>query len=144
VSVLLIEQHRILARTLKRGLEEEGFEVAAVHDGEEADFRAATGDYEAIILDPKLPSEDGLALLRRWRDAGLTTPVLVLTARTGVAEEALVRLLGADDYLPMPFAVEDLLARLRALTGRDAEAKVDASPATLPWLRASSANYQTA
>jgi DNA-binding response OmpR family regulator len=118
--LLLIEPRRILARPLKRGLEEEGFEVVVASDGAEGDREATTGDYEAIILDPDLPDEDGLALMRRWRDDGLTTPVLVLSARAGPAERGRAFGLGADDYLALPFALDDLLDRVRDLAGRGA------------------------
>jgi DNA-binding response OmpR family regulator len=71
--------------------------------------------FEVIILNPELPAEDGLCLLQRWRSNGLPTPVLVLTARSGVAEKVRALNLGADDFLEMPFDLDDLLGRLRIL-----------------------------
>ena len=127
MGVLLIEPQRLLARPLKRGLEEEGFSVAVACDGAEGHVEAMTGDYEAIILDARLPNEDGLALLRRWRGEGLTTPVLVLSARAGPGEKSRALGLGADDYLALPFALDDLLDRVRDLAGRGAPLRLAAN-----------------
>src|SRR6266704_3579759 len=115
VRVLLIEDHRPLVRALKQGLEEEGFAVDVAYDGEEGGYKAQTADYDVIILDLMLPKEDGLSLLQRWRRNGLTTHVLVLTARGGIEDKVRGLNLGADDYLTKPFELEELLARLRAL-----------------------------
>src|SRR5437660_4485609 len=81
VRVLLIEDHKPLVRALKQGLEEEGFAVDTAFDGEEGDYKAQSAEYDLIILDLMLPKEDGLSLLQRWRQSGLKTHVLVLTAR---------------------------------------------------------------
>src|SRR5436190_22310915 len=91
VRILLVEDHRPLVRALKQGLEEEGFAVDAAFDGEEGDYKARTANYDVIILDIMLPREDGLTLLQRWRRNGLTTHVLLLTAR-GSSEVKVKRL----------------------------------------------------
>jgi DNA-binding response OmpR family regulator len=118
VRLLLIEDYKPLVRSLQRGLEEEGFAVDVAYDGEEGDRKAQATAYEAIILDLMLPKVDGLSLLQRWRRAGLTTHVLVLTARGSIDDKVRGLNLGADDYLTKPFELEELLARLRALARR--------------------------
>jgi DNA-binding response OmpR family regulator len=123
VRVLLIEDHRPLVRALKQGLEEEGFAIDAAYDGEEGDFKARSASYDAIILDLMLPKADGLSLLQRWRHDGLTTHVLVLTARDRMEDKVRGLDLGADDYLTKPFELEELLARLRALVRRGHQVK---------------------
>ena len=87
-------------------------------DGEHADFLANTEQYDAMVLDLGLPKIDGLTLLRKWRDAGIATPVLVLTARGSWHEKAQGIDGGADDYVSKPFRIEEVLARLRALIRR--------------------------
>ncbi|OAI48151.1 two-component system response regulator [Planctomycetaceae bacterium SCGC AG-212-F19] len=123
MRVLLVEDHAPLVRVLKQGLEEEGFAVDAALDGEEADHKAKTANYDAIILDLMLPKEDGLSLLRRWRKNGMTTHVLVLTARGGIDDKVKGLDSGADDYLTKPFELDELLARLRALVRRGHQVK---------------------
>jgi DNA-binding response OmpR family regulator len=118
MRVLLIEDHKPLARALKQGLEEEGFAVDVAPDGEEGDFKARTANYDVIILDIMLPKHDGLSLLQNWRKDGMSTHVLVLTARGGIEEKVKGLDLGADDYMTKPFELEELLARLRALIRR--------------------------
>src|SRR5439155_2388798 len=81
VRVLLIEDHKPLVRALRQGLEEEGFAVDVATEGDDADYKARTAEYDVIILDLMLPKRDGLTLLQGWRKAGITTHVLVLTAR---------------------------------------------------------------
>src|SRR6516164_498163 len=118
MKVLLVEDHKPMVRSLRRGLEEEGFAVDTALDGEEADYKARTAEYDVIILDLMLPKEDGLSLLQRWRRNGLKTHVLVLTARGSIEDKVRGLDLGADDYLTKPFELEVLLARLRALIRR--------------------------
>src|SRR4051794_40800757 len=118
MRVLLIEDHKPLARTLRQGLEEEGFAVDVAYDGQEGDFKARGADYDVIILDMMLPKEDGMSLLQRWRKDGLGTHVLVLTARGGIEDKVRGLDGGADDYMTKPFELEELLARLRALIRR--------------------------
>jgi DNA-binding response OmpR family regulator len=123
MRVLLIEDHKPLVRALKQGLEEEGFAVDVASDGQEGDFKARTAEYDVIILDLMLPKEDGLSLLQRWRAEGLSTHVLVLTARGGMEDKVKGLDLGADDYMTKPFELEELLARLRALIRRGLQVK---------------------
>jgi DNA-binding response OmpR family regulator len=123
LRVLLIEDHRPLVRALKQGLEEEGFAVDVAYDGEEANYKAQTAEYDVIVLDLMLPKEDGLSLLQRWRRAGMSTHVLVLTAKGSIDDKVRGLDLGADDYLTKPFQLEELLARLRALIRRTHQVK---------------------
>ena len=123
MRVLLIEDHKPLARALRQGLEEEGFAVDTAFDGEEGDFKARSAEYDAVILDLMLPKIDGLTLLQHWRRDGLKTHVLVLTARGAIEDKVRGLDLGADDYLTKPFELEELLARLRALIRRGHQVK---------------------
>lgn len=118
MRVLLVEDYKPLARSLKQGLEEEGFAVDVAHDGAEADHKATTTPYDAIVLDRMLPKEDGLSLLARWRQSGIQTHVLVLTAKDTLEDKVKGLDTGADDYLTKPFELDELLARLRALVRR--------------------------
>jgi DNA-binding response OmpR family regulator len=123
MRVLLIEDHKPLIRALRQGLEEEGFAVDVAEDGQEGDFKARSAEYDVIILDRMLPKEDGLSLLQRWRSDGLTTHVLVLTARSGIDDKVKGLDSGADDYLTKPFELGELLARIRALIRRGHQVK---------------------
>jgi DNA-binding response OmpR family regulator len=123
MRVLLVEDQQALVRVLKQGLEEEGFAVDAARDGEEADHKATTANYDAIILDLMLPKEDGLSLLKRWRRDGMKTHVLVLTARGSIEDKVKGLDSGADDYLTKPFNFDEQLARLRALVRRGHQVK---------------------
>jgi two-component system OmpR family response regulator len=118
MKALIVEDETTLARQLVAALTEAGYAVDAAHDGETADFLARTEVYDLIVLDLGLPKIDGLTLLRRWRDAGLFTPVLILTARGSWHEKVQGFDCGADDYVSKPFRVEEVLARLRALLRR--------------------------
>src|ERR1043165_2438592 len=121
VRVLLVEDHKPLARALKRGLEEESFAVDLAEDGEEADYKARAATYDVIVLDLMLPKVDGLTLLRQWRKDELKTHVLLLTAKDTTEDKVKGLDLGADDYLTKPFQLEELLARLRALIRRSTQ-----------------------
>ena len=123
MRVLLVEDHKPLVRALRQGLEEEGLAVDVALDGEEADFKARTSQYDAIVLDIMLPKKDGLTLLKEWRQAGLKAHVLMLTARGTLDDKVRGLDTGADDYLTKPFDLEELLARLRALIRRGHEVK---------------------
>jgi DNA-binding response OmpR family regulator len=123
VRVLLVEDHKPLARALKRGLEEESFAVDVAEDGEEADFKARGATYDVIILDLMLPKIDGLTLLKQWRTDGIKTHVLLLTAKDTTEDKVKGLDFGADDYLTKPFQLEELLARLRALVRRSHQVK---------------------
>lgn len=123
MRVLLIEDHKPLIKALRRGLEEEGFAVDTSEDGQEGDHKARSANYDVIILDLMLPKVDGMTLLKNWRKAGLTTHVLVLTARDTTENKVEGLDSGADDYLTKPFQLEELLARLRALIRRSHQVK---------------------
>jgi two-component system, OmpR family, response regulator len=115
MRVLIVEDESLLARQLASALDEAGYAVDTAPDGERADFLGRTEHYDAIVLDLGLPKIDGLTLLRRWREAGLGVPVLVLTARGSWYEKVQGIDGGADDYVAKPFRIEEVLARLRAL-----------------------------
>jgi two-component system, OmpR family, response regulator len=118
MHVLVVEDEVAVAKDLARALASHGFLSTVVHDGEEAWFLGSTEQFSAIVLDLGLPSMDGLSILRRWRKDGNTVPVIVLSARGTWAERVEGIDAGADDYLPKPFEMEELLARLRAITRR--------------------------
>src|SRR6516165_8725899 len=118
MRILIVEDEASLAKQLASSIAEGGYAVDHAADGEQADFLALTEQYDVIILDLGLPKIDGLTLLRNWRDAGLATPVLVLTARGSWHEKVRGIDAGADDYVSKPFRVEEVLARLRALIRR--------------------------
>ena len=118
MRVLVVEDESRLAEQLERSLGEAGYAVDVAADGERADFLAQTERYDAVLLDLGLPKVDGLTLLRQWRESGLATPVLVLTARGTWHEKVQGIDGGADDYVAKPFRIEEVLARLRALIRR--------------------------
>jgi two-component system OmpR family response regulator len=118
MKVLVVEDQAQLSAQLSAALADAGYAVETAADGERADFLAATGQYDAVILDLGLPRVDGLTLLRGWREAGNAVPVLVLTARGSWHEKVQGIDSGADDYVAKPFRIEELLARLRALIRR--------------------------
>jgi two-component system OmpR family response regulator len=118
MRVLIAEDEPDLARTLKRALEEEELAVDLALDGDEAQYKIAEIPYDAIVLDLMLPRRSGWELLRELRRAGTRTPVLILTARDAVEDRVKGLDLGADDYLTKPFALAELIARIRALIRR--------------------------
>jgi two-component system OmpR family response regulator len=120
LRVLVVEDETLLSRELVRSLSDAGYAVDAATEGERADFLAQTERYDAVVLDLGLPGVDGLTLLRRWRDAAIGVPVLVLTARGSWHEKVQGIDSGADDYVAKPFRIEEVLARLRALIRRAA------------------------
>lgn len=116
--MLVAEDEAALARELAIALEGAGYAVDHAGDGVRAEFLGSTERYDAVVLDLGLPMLDGLTLLRRWRESGMTAPVLVLTAR-GTWHERVVGIdTGADDYVAKPFQMAEVLARLRALIRR--------------------------
>jgi DNA-binding response OmpR family regulator len=118
VRVLVVEDEDRIARFLKKGLEEESYAVDLVSDGSSAlDWVAGTG-YDLILLDVMLPGLTGFEVCRLLRERGVTSPILMLTARDEVDDRVTGLDAGADDYLPKPFAFKELLARMRALTRR--------------------------
>ena len=120
MRILLVEDEPDIARQLKAALMDAGYVVDHAPDGEEGQFLGETEPYDAVVLDLGLPKVDGVSVLERWRRAGLTTPVLILTARAGWSDKVNGFDAGADDYLTKPFHTEELLARLRALLRRAA------------------------
>ena len=123
MRILLVEDDRRLNQSLKMSLVEEGYAVDAAFDGEEGEAFTETAPYDAIILDVMLPLKDGLEVCRTLRQRRINTPILLLTARDAVEDRVCGLDSGADDYLVKPFALHELLARLRALLRRTAAQK---------------------
>ena len=123
MKILLVEDHKLLSRSLKQALEEDGFAVDLAVAGDEADAKARGAIYDVVILDLMLPKIDGLTLLKGWRKDGFTFHVLILTAMGTLEDKVLGLNLGADDYLPKPFDLTEFLARVRALVRRGHQAK---------------------
>ncbi|MBI4477289.1 MAG: response regulator transcription factor [Acidobacteria bacterium] len=120
MRVLLVEDEPDLASAIARALTDAGFAVDIAADGEEGVFYATEIDYDAVVLDILLPVRDGWEVVRTLRAAGRILPVIMLTARDAVEDRVRGLNLGADDYLTKPFAIEELVARLRALGRRAA------------------------
>lgn len=125
MNILLVEDELNLARAVKKILEQQGYYVDAVHDGLSAIDYAKGMEYQLIILDVMLPKLDGFEVLRILRKDGLNVPILMLTARSTVADKVTGLNSGADDYLTKPFDTEELLARVGALTRRRGEVIVE-------------------
>lgn len=120
MKVLLVEDDNRIADEVKSALEGAGYVVDLARDGEDAWFKGDVEDYDAAILDLGLPKMDGIAVLKKWREGGRGLPVLILTARGSWVERVEGIDAGADDYLPKPFQMPELLARLRAILRRSA------------------------
>ncbi|GEO29600.1 response regulator transcription factor [Terrabacter aerolatus] len=120
MRVLVVEDERALADVVRRGLTREGFVVDVVHDGQDGLWAASETVYDVIVLDIMLPRLDGYQVIARLRQAGVWTPVMMLTAVDGEHDQAEAFNLGADDYLTKPFSFVVLVARLRALIRRGA------------------------
>ena len=118
MRILLAEDDRAVRDAVDRALRGAGYQVQAVADGQAALDGARSASLDALVLDLGLPVEDGLAVCRQLRSEGSRVPILVLTARAGVADRVAGLDAGADDYLTKPFALDELLARLRALLRR--------------------------
>ena len=118
MRILVVEDDKHLAGALKRGLEGEGYAVDVALDGREGEWLATENEYDALVLDVMLPGVAGDVLCARRREAGDWTPILMLTARSGPAEETRALDSGADDFLSKPFSFMVLVARLRALLRR--------------------------
>jgi DNA-binding response OmpR family regulator len=123
MRILVVEDEKKTASFIRKALQAEGFAVDVCHNGEDALSAPAVTPYDAIVLDIMLPGRDGLSLLRHWRQNRQSTPVLLLSARGQVNERVEGLNIGADDYLPKPFALVELIARVRALTRRSGENK---------------------
>jgi DNA-binding response OmpR family regulator len=125
MKILIIEDEQRLARLLKKGLEENSFTVDLSFDGKEGLYLAENFSYDGVVLDLTLPGLDGLTILQSLRAMNRDVPVLIVTARGGVDERIKGLNIGADDYLPKPFDLEELIARLRTIIRRS---KGKASP----------------
>jgi two-component system OmpR family response regulator len=134
VRVLIVEDDHRLAASVRRGLEEAGFAADVVHDGEEALAAALTTSYDAILLDVMLPRIGGIEVSRQLRSRRMHASILMLTARDSIDDRVLGLESGADDYLVKPFALREVVARIRALTRRhlaDRTALLTAGPLAL-------------
>jgi two-component system, OmpR family, copper resistance phosphate regulon response regulator CusR len=119
MRIIVVEDERKVASFIRQGLEEEGYAVEVAHDGESAlDLIASGPPSDLVVLDLMLPRLDGFAVLKAARSRAVPTPVLVVTARDGVADKVKGLDLGADDYLTKPFSFDEFLARVRALLRR--------------------------
>lgn len=134
MRILIVEDETHIANDLAEAMSAAGYVAEIISDGEEAWFKGGTEHYSAIVLDLGLPVLDGLTILKRWRQEGVETPVLVLTARGTWSERVDGIDAGADDYLPKPFQMQEVLARTRALLRRSAgraEPMISVGPVTL-------------
>lgn len=120
MRVLVVEDDPDLSRQMKQALTDAGYAVDHAPDGEEGHFLGESEPYDAVLLDLGLPELDGVSVLKKWRAAGKTMPVLILTARGQWGEKVKGFDAGADDYVTKPFHMEEVLARLRALIRRSA------------------------
>jgi DNA-binding response OmpR family regulator len=118
MRILLVEDDRRIARFVAKGLREQAYAVDATGNGDDAFYKLSVNDYDAVILDVMIPGRDGFQVCRDMRSAGIAVPVIMLTARDTVQDRITGLDSGADDYLIKPFAVTELLARLRALLRR--------------------------
>ncbi|MFZ3072250.1 MAG: response regulator transcription factor [Thermodesulfobacteriota bacterium] len=122
MKILVVEDEKKVASFVKRGFEQEGYAVDMTSDGEEGEAYASARAYDIIVLDIMLPKKSGLDVLKALREKNLKTPVILLTARDAVEDRVKGLNLGADDYITKPFAFEELLARVRALSRRGVQA----------------------
>jgi two-component system, OmpR family, copper resistance phosphate regulon response regulator CusR len=119
MKILVVEDEKKVAGFIKRGLEEDGYQVTVTHDGAEGLKQAMEGEYSLLILDVMLPKKDGLTVVRELREAGKRIPVLMLTAKATTEDVVSGLDAGSDDYLTKPFAFSELTARVRALLRRE-------------------------
>jgi DNA-binding response OmpR family regulator len=124
VRILVVEDERKLAKVLESALKAEHYEVVLAASGEDGFFRANAESFDLVLLDLMLPGRNGLEILQTLRKRQLHTPVLILTARDGIEDRVMGLDLGADDYLVKPFALPELLARVRALLRRGRPAEI--------------------
>src|SRR3954469_1828916 len=123
MRILVVEDEKKTASFIRKALQAEGFAVDVCHNGDDGLAAARTTPFDAIVLDIMLPGRDGLSLLRQLRERHTRTPVLLLSARGEVNERVEGLNTGADDYLPKPFVIAELVARVRALGRRGSESK---------------------
>ena len=123
MRILVVEDEKKTASFIRKALQAEGFAVDVMHNGHDALAAATTTPFDALVLDVMLPGRDGLSVLRQLRDRKITTPVLLHSARGEVNERVEGLNAGADDYLPKPFALAELIARVRALGRRANDTK---------------------
>lgn len=124
MRILLAEDERSLSKAIVALLEKNNYSVDAVYDGDELLHYIDAGNYDAVILDIMMPKRDGLSALREMRARGCTIPVIILSAKSEVDDKVTGLDAGANDYLTKPFAIKELLARLRAIT-RGSEVQID-------------------
>lgn len=117
-KILLVEDEIKIANAIKRGLKYEGFEVSIAPDGEEGLELGKTLDFDCIILDRMLPLKEGVEVCKELRKSNIKTPIIMLTAKSGVNDKVEGLDAGADDYLAKPFSLDELLARIRAVLRR--------------------------
>ena len=125
MQILVVEDERPLSNAIKKILEQKGFFVDAVYDGQEAVDYAAAAPYNLIILDVMLPKLDGFEVVSALRRRGVSTPILMLTARAATSDKVQGLNTGADDYMTKPFDTDELLARVGALTRRTGDVVLD-------------------
>jgi two-component system OmpR family response regulator len=118
MKILVVEDEKKIASFVRKGLEAQGFVVETSANGDEGYLLATTQPYDALVLDIMLPGKDGLSILRNLRERKIALPVILLTARSELNERLEGLNLGADDYLTKPFHIEELIARLHAVTRR--------------------------
>ena len=121
MKILVVEDEKKVAGFIKRGLEEDQYQVTVTHDGADGLKQALEGDFSLVILDVMLPKKDGLTIVRELREAGKRIPVLILTAKASTEDVVSGLDAGSDDYLTKPFAFSELTARVRALLRRDGQ-----------------------
>lgn len=119
MRILVVEDEKKVASFVKKGLEEDYYSVDVALDGKEGSRLAFSDEYDLIIMDIMLPFKDGISILKDLRKEKITTPILMLTAKDDISDKVLGLDSGADDYLPKPFAFDELLARVRALLRRN-------------------------
>ena len=123
MRILVVEDEKKTASFIRKALQAEGFAVDVLGDGAQALAALPYTPFDVVVLDIMLPGMDGLSVVRHWRERGIRTPVLLLTARGEVSDRVAGLDAGADDYLCKPFALDELLARVRALGRRSVETK---------------------
>jgi DNA-binding response OmpR family regulator len=123
MKILIVEDQRRVGRFVEKALAEQNYLARVAGSCAAARDAMAESPYDVVVLDLGLPDGDGLELLREWRESGCTTPILILSARDAVEDRIRGLNLGADDYLPKPFSIDELVARIRSLLRRQSAAK---------------------